>query len=103
MSRIIRRYPNRRLYDVDESRYINFSDLHQYVVDGISFKVFVDKTNEDQTKSILMQIFLDLEMSGRPLFSNQSLKNLIAMRNTFNEESFAAYIEYWLSLLTIKK
>ncbi len=99
-SRVIRRYANRRLYDIEASRYINFSDLRQYVLDGISFRVVVEKTNEDQTKSILMQIFLDLEMSGQPLFSNQSLMNIIVMRSAFTNDTFTNYLDSWLRAMT---
>jgi polyhydroxyalkanoate synthesis repressor PhaR len=57
--RIIKKYPNRRLYDETDSRYINFSDLHRMILDGKEFKVLVDKTNEDQTLKLMLQIFLD--------------------------------------------
>ena len=80
--RLIRRYPNRRLYDVDLSKYINFSDLHQLILDGIEFKVIEETTKEDQTKSIMLKIFFDLELGGEPLFSDQFLKNIIILNNS---------------------
>lgn len=95
--RLIKRYPNRRLYDVQESRYINFSDLQQLVIDGVQFKVIVDKTNEDQTKSVLMNIFLELEMSGQPLFTNEALKNLIQTKNLYSKFFLSSIIDKWLS------
>ncbi len=49
------------------------------MIDGVKFQVVVAKTQEAQTKSVLMQIFLELEMGGHPLFSDQSLKNLIVL------------------------
>lgn len=81
-TRIIKRYPNRRLYDVHASKYVNLADLRELIISGESFQVLVDKTNEDQTKNVLMQIFLELELGGQPIFSDQSLKNLIVMNNT---------------------
>ena len=77
--RIIKKYPNRRLYDETDSSYINFSDLHKMILEGKEFKVIVDKTNEDQTLKLMLQIFLDLELSGQQLFSDESLKALILL------------------------
>jgi polyhydroxyalkanoate synthesis repressor PhaR len=101
--RLIRRYPNRRLYDVTESRYVNLEDLHQLVKRGVEFQVLVDKTNQDQTKSVLMQIFLDLEMSGKPIFSDQSLKNLIVMNNSLKNELTQSYLSRIFSFFKIKQ
>ena len=95
--RLIKRYPNRRLYDVQESRYINFSDLRQLVIDGVEFKVIVDKTNEDQTKSVLMHIFLELEMGGQPLFTDEALKNLIQTKNLYSKFFLSSFIDKWFS------
>ena len=90
--RVIKRYPNRRLYDVDSSRYVNLNDLRLLVIDGIKFQVVVEKTKEDQTKSVLMQIFLELEMCGQPLFSDQSLKNLIVLNSTLSNDMAKSYL-----------
>ena len=98
--RLIKRYPNRRVYDVQESRYINFSDLRQLVIDGVEFKVIVDKTNEDQTKSVLMHIFLELEMGGQPLFTDAALKNLIQTKNLYSKFFLSSFIDKWLSSIT---
>jgi polyhydroxyalkanoate synthesis repressor PhaR len=57
--RIIKKYGNRRLYDEADSRYVNFSDLRTLVMEGKQFRVVVEKTNEDQTAKLLLQIFLD--------------------------------------------
>lgn len=68
------------------------ADLRQLVVEGVEIQVLVDKTNEDQTKSVLMQIFLELELSGQPIFSNQSLKSLILMNNTVSNGLMQSYL-----------
>ena len=92
VARVIKRYPNRRLYDVDASRYVNLNDLRLLVIDGIKFQVVAEKTQEDQTKSVLMQIFLELEMGDQPLFSDQSLKNLIVLNSTLSNEMAKSYL-----------
>lgn len=80
--RTIKKYPNRRMYDEVDSRYVTLGDLRKLIVDGKSFRVLVDKTNEDQTSKILLQILLELELSGQYIFSNNALKMLIALNNS---------------------
>ena len=96
--RIIKRYSNRRLYDLSASKYVNLAYLRQLVIDGVEFKVLVEKTNEDQTKNVLMQIFLELEMSGHPIFSDQSLKNLIVMNQMISKDFFQNYLSQIFSI-----
>jgi polyhydroxyalkanoate synthesis repressor PhaR len=91
-SRLIKRYPNRRLYDVEASKYVNLTDIRNLVMEGFAIQVLVDKTNEDQTKSVLMQIFLELELSGKPIFSDQALRSLIVMNNTVATGMTQSYI-----------
>jgi polyhydroxyalkanoate synthesis repressor PhaR len=81
-TRIIKKYPNRRLYDEADSRYVNFNDLKNLVLTNTAFRVKVEGTNEDQTAKLLLQIFLDLELSGKPLFSDQALRSLIVLNNS---------------------
>lgn len=96
--RIIKRYSNRRLYDSSASKYVNLAYLRQLVIDGVEFKVLVEKTNEDQTKNVLMQIFLELEMSGHPIFSDQSLKNLIVMNQMISKDFSQNYLSQIFSI-----
>jgi len=95
--RIIKKYPNRRLYDETDSTYINFSDLHKMILEGKEFKVIVDKTNEDQTLKLMLQIFLDLELSGQQLFSDESLKSLILLSNSPAKQFVDLYLKNMLS------
>ena len=81
-TRIIKKYPNRRLYDEADSRYVNFNDIKNLVLTNTAFRVKVEGTNEDQTAKLLLQIFLDLELSGKPLFSDQALRSLIVLNNS---------------------
>ena len=96
-SRIIKKYPNRRLYDETDSKYINFSDLHKMILEGKEFKVIVDKTNEDQTLKLMLQIFLDLELGGQNLFSDQSLKSLIILSNSPGKQVVNTYLKTMLA------
>jgi len=100
--RIIKKYPNRRLYDETDSKYINFSDLHKMILEGKEFKVIVDKTNEDQTLKLMLQIFLDLELSGQQLFSDESLKSLILLSNSPAKQFVDLYLKNMLSWQSMK-
>jgi polyhydroxyalkanoate synthesis repressor PhaR len=100
--RIIKKYPNRRLYDETDSKYINFSDLHQLILDGKEFKVLVNKTNEDQTLQLMLQIFLDLELGGHHLFSDQSLRSLIVLRNSPSRQFIDMCLKNTLSIVQPK-
>ena len=67
--RLIKKYPNRRLYDTSASCYITLDEVRKLVVDGLPFKVVEKKTNEDLTRNILLQIIMDYESGdGEPMF-----------------------------------
>jgi polyhydroxyalkanoate synthesis repressor PhaR len=74
---VIKKYPNRRLYDTSSSTYITLAEIKAMVVVQRKFIVLDAKTSEDLTRSILLQIILEEESGGLPLFSAQSLSNLI--------------------------
>ncbi len=74
---VIKKYPNRRLYDTSSSAYITLVEIKDMVVAHEKFVVLDAKTGEDLTRSILLQIILEEESGGLPLFSAQSLSNLI--------------------------
>lgn len=75
--RILKKYPNRRLYDTQTSSYITLADVKRMVLDGIHFEVHDAKTQEDLTRSILLQIILEEETGGVPMFSTASLAQII--------------------------
>ncbi len=75
--RVLKKYPNRRLYDTQLSCYITLADVKKMVLDGIAFEVRDAKTGEDLTRSILLQIILEEESGGVPMFSTQMLSQLI--------------------------
>jgi polyhydroxyalkanoate synthesis repressor PhaR len=75
--RIIKKYPNRRLYDTTSSAYITLAEVKQLVIDGKPFAVLDAKTSEELTRSILLQIILEEETGGLPMFSEAALANMI--------------------------
>ena len=92
-SRLIKKYPNRRLYDTRTSAYITLSDVKQLVLDNEEFKVVDAKTDEDLTRSILLQIILEEEAGGSPLFSAQMLSQIIRFYGDAMQGMMGAYLE----------
>ena len=75
--RIIKKYPNRRLYDTATSGYITLADVKEMVVANVPFEVRDAKTNDELTRAILLQIILEEEAAGVPMFSNEMLAQMI--------------------------
>ncbi|MCP5286149.1 MAG: polyhydroxyalkanoate synthesis repressor PhaR [Burkholderiaceae bacterium] len=75
--RVLKKYPNRRLYDTRSSSYITLADVKRMVLAGEAFEVRDAKTAEDLTRSILLQIILEEESGGVPMFSTSMLANII--------------------------
>ena len=75
--RVLKKYPNRRLYDTQTSSYITLADVKQMVLDGIDFEVRDAKTGDELTRSILLQIILEEESGGVPMFSTPMLAQII--------------------------
>lgn len=75
--RIIKKYPNRRLYDTEESKYITLEDIKKLVLENKEFIVKDVKSDEDLTRMILLQIIIEQEDIGEPLFSTQALSHII--------------------------
>ena len=91
--RVIKKYPNRRLYDTDTSTYITLADVKQLVMDHEPFVVRDAKTNEDLTRSILLQIILEEEAGGAPMFSEAALANIIRFYGHAMQGFMGSYIE----------
>jgi polyhydroxyalkanoate synthesis repressor PhaR len=77
MARVIKKYPNRRLYDTETSAYITLAEVKQFVLGYENFIVQDARTGEDLTRSILLQIILEEESGGVPMFSPDMLSNII--------------------------
>ena len=75
--RIIKKYPNRRLYDTEVSKYITLEDIKKLVLNNKEFIVIDVKSDEDLTRTILLQIITEQEDDGEPLFTTQALSHII--------------------------
>ena len=76
-TRVIKKYPNRRLYDTVESRYITLADIRRLVVEKVDFVVVDKKTQEDITRTILLQVIAEQEHRTDPLLSREFLAQVI--------------------------
>lgn len=96
--RIIKKYPNRRLYDTEVSRYITLADLQQLVLDGVNFEVRDANSGKEITRNILLQIIADQESGGKPLFTTDVLMRFIRFYGESMQDAFSGYLERSLSL-----
>ncbi len=96
--RIIKKYPNRRLYDTAISSYITLADVKRLVLDAVDFQVVEAKSNEDITRSILLQIISEEEEGGEPIFSSQLLAQLIRAYGGNMQSMLTSYLEKSLEL-----
>ena len=92
-TRLIKKYPNRRLYDTQTSSYITLQEVKAFVVAGEVFKVVEAKSNEDLTRSILLQIILEEESGGVPMFSEVALANIIRFYGHAMQGFMGNYLE----------
>ena len=92
-ARTIKKYPNRRLYDTETSSYITLADVKKLVLENVEFKVEDAKTKDDLTRSILMQIILEEESSGSPMFTSDSLSQIIRFYGNAMQGMMGGYIE----------
>ena len=91
--RVIKKYPNRRLYDTDTSTYITLSQVRQLVMDNEPFVVCDAKTGEDLTRSILLQIILEQEANGSPMFTAPVLSTIIRFYGHTMQGFMGGYLE----------
>jgi polyhydroxyalkanoate synthesis repressor PhaR len=91
--RIIKKYPNRRLYDTEISSYITLEEVRQLVVDGEEFEVRDAKTGEELTRSVLLQIIAEHEERGQPMFTTQLLSQVIRFYGDSLQGFMGGYLE----------
>ena len=91
--RLIKKYPNRRLYDTQTSTYVTLSDIKNLVMATEVFKVVDAKTEEDLTRNILLQIILEEEAGGAPVFSSQMLSQIIRFYGNSMQGLMGNYLE----------
>ena len=90
--RVIKKYPNRRLYDTEISSYITIEDVRQLVVEGEEFEVRDARTGEDLTRCVMLQIIAEHEQDGEPVLSTQLLSQIIR----FYGDSLQCYMGNYL-------
>jgi polyhydroxyalkanoate synthesis repressor PhaR len=91
--RIIRKYPNRRLYDVANDGYITLADVKQLVLKNVDFQVVDAKTGADITRAILLQIILEAESGAAPMFSSEMLAQIVRFHGAAQQTMVGAYME----------
>ncbi|OWT70337.1 MULTISPECIES: polyhydroxyalkanoate synthesis repressor PhaR [unclassified Achromobacter] len=91
--RLIKKYPNRRLYDTQTSTYITLADVKQLVLASENFQVIDAKSGEDLTRSILLQIILEEEGGGVPMFSSNMLSQIIRFYGNAMQGIMGSYLE----------
>jgi polyhydroxyalkanoate synthesis repressor PhaR len=91
--RIIKKYPNRRLYDTETSSYITLQDVKKLVIEQVEFRVEDAKSKDDLTRSILMQIILEEESAGAPMFSSDMLSQIIRFYGNAMQGMMGTYLE----------
>jgi len=96
--RIIKKYPNRRLYDTTLSRYITLEDVRRLVLGHTEFRVVDSKSEEEITRSILLQIIIEQEEDGEPIFTTEVLEQIIRFYGDALQGMITRYFERSLQL-----
>jgi polyhydroxyalkanoate synthesis repressor PhaR len=92
-ARVIKKYPNRRLYDTEISSYITIEDVRQLIVEGEDFEVRDAKSGEDLTRQVLLQIIAEHEQDGEPMLSTQLLSQIIRFYGDSLQGFMGNYLE----------
>ena len=99
-ARVIKKYPNRRLYDTAHSSYITLTQVRELVMAHTPFVVRDAKTGEDLTRSILLQIILEEEAGGAPMFTQDMLANIIRFYGHAMQGFMGSYLEKNIQMFT---
>ncbi len=97
-TRIIKKYPNRRLYDTEISSYITVEEVRQLILDGEDFEVRDAKSGEDLTRQVLLQIIAEQEQGGEPVLSTQLLSQIIRFYGDSMQGFMGNYLERSMQL-----
>ena len=91
--RLIKKYANRRLYDASQSRHVTLEDIREFIVQGEKITVVEDKTGEDITRLILLQVISEQEQFGKPILSAQLLESIIRFYGNGMQEFMSRYLD----------
>ena len=91
--RVIKKYPNRRLYDTEISSYITIEDVRQLIIDGESFEVRDARTGEDLTRCVRLQIIAEPDQDGEPILSTELLSHIIRFYGDALQGFMGSYLE----------
>ena len=97
-ARVIKKYPNRRLYDTEESRYITLADVRDLVLNKVDFTVIDKKTGDDITRPILLQVIAEQEQHGDAIMSEDFLSQVIRSYGKVMPGFMANYLEQSMRL-----
>jgi polyhydroxyalkanoate synthesis repressor PhaR len=102
-TRVIKKYPNRRLYDTEVSRYITLAEVRQLVMENVKFRVVDKNTHDDITRSILLQVIAEQEEGGNPIFTTELLTRIIRFYGDPMQASITRYLELSMQLFVQKQ
>lgn len=91
--RMIKKYPNRRLYDTAISSYVTIADVKQMIIEYEDIEIVDAKTGEDLTRSVFLQILSEEEAGGTPILSNETICQMIRMYGKVSQSLFAPFLE----------
>ncbi len=101
--RIIKKYPNRRLYDMAISSYITLDDIKKLILDHIPFRVLDARSEEDMTNYVLLQIISEQENTHSPIFTTEILQNIIRFYGNPLQKTMSQFLEQSLAWFTEHK
>ena len=91
--RLIKKYANRRLYDASQSRHVTLEDIREFIVQGEKVRVVEDKTGDDITRLILLQVIAEQEQFGKPILSSSVLESIIRFYGNGLQDFMTRYLE----------
>jgi polyhydroxyalkanoate synthesis repressor PhaR len=98
--RVIKKYANRRLYDSTESRHVTLDDIRKMIVSGAKVKIVDDKSGEDLTRAVLLQVIAEQDQFGTPILSTELLESIIRFYGNPVQEMLTRYMEQSVSALS---
>lgn len=101
--RVIKKYPNRRLYDTAESRYITLAEIRQLVLDRVDFVVIDKKSGQDITRTILLQVIAEQEQHADPVMSRDFLAQVIRSYGGAMQGIIGSYLDQSMKLFTAQQ